>query len=117
MTNTTTDRGPTAAQIADRLDARRSGEGWIAKCPAHDDNHPSLSIGAGDDGTLLLHCFAGCGFEEIARALNITRRANGDRDGAPEPTYTYCDAHGEVAFGVVRLGSGAAKAFRQVHPE
>jgi DNA primase len=28
-----------------RLGAKRSGNGWIAKCPAHDDRTPSLSIG------------------------------------------------------------------------
>ena len=28
---------------------RRSGEGWTALCPAHDDNHPILSISQGDE--------------------------------------------------------------------
>ncbi len=37
---------------------RRSG-GWIARCPFHDDNNPSLSINQ-KDGIWLWHCF-GCG--------------------------------------------------------
>ena len=31
-----------------------------ARCPAHDDHTPSLSIRDGDDGRLLTHCHAGC---------------------------------------------------------
>lgn len=34
--------------------------GWLACCPAHEDRSPSLSINAGDDGRVLLKCFAGC---------------------------------------------------------
>jgi hypothetical protein len=53
-----------------RLSAiRRSGHGWVARCPAHDDQEPSLSIGRGVDGRALLHCFAGCTFREVRRAL------------------------------------------------
>lgn len=45
---------------------RRSGKGWIAQCPARDDQHPSLSVRE-ENGTLLVHCHAGCTFEEIMR--------------------------------------------------
>jgi hypothetical protein len=31
-----------AVNIAKALDGRRVGRGWIARCPAHDDRHPSL---------------------------------------------------------------------------
>jgi hypothetical protein len=30
-----------------RLNAQRSGTGWVAKCPAHNDREPSLSINIG----------------------------------------------------------------------
>lgn len=45
-----------------RLDrVRRVGHGkWVARCPAHADRGPSLSIAEGDDGRVLIHCFAGC---------------------------------------------------------
>ena len=38
------------ADVARRFNARRSGKGYIAKCPAHDDRKPSLSIDEGVDG-------------------------------------------------------------------
>lgn len=38
---------------------KRSGAGWLARCPAHEDGSPSLSISE-RDGTILLHCHAGC---------------------------------------------------------
>ncbi|WP_254493256.1 hypothetical protein [Bartonella sp. B1099] len=41
----------------------------LARCPAHDDQLPSLSITNGNDGRLLLTCYAGCSFREIIQAL------------------------------------------------
>jgi hypothetical protein len=58
--------------LVQRLNARRSGRGWIAKCPAHDDRTPSLSISEGADGRALCKCFAGCTPEEIVAALGMT---------------------------------------------
>lgn len=62
---------PTAADVAEALGGRRVGSGWSAPCPAHDDRHPSLSVGEGDDGRVLVKCFAGC---EQARILAELRR-------------------------------------------
>ena len=60
----------TAAEFAALVDARRTGpEKWQAHCPAHQDRSPSLSIRAGNDGRVLLHCFAGCSHLAIASAL------------------------------------------------
>lgn len=62
------------AQILDRLDGvRRTRRGWSACCPAHSDRWPSLSIAEGAGGRLLLHCFAGCTYDEITRALGMER--------------------------------------------
>ena len=36
------------------------GVGWIARCPAHDERHPSLSIQDGNNGGVLMRCHAGC---------------------------------------------------------
>ena len=44
---------------------------WMACCPAHEDRTPSLSISAGDDGRVLLNCFAGCGVEAVLAALGL----------------------------------------------
>ncbi len=52
---------------------RKSTNGYMACCPAHDDRNPSLSIREGDNDGILVHCFAGCLEEEICRAINISK--------------------------------------------
>jgi putative DNA primase/helicase len=52
---------------------RRSGRGYVALCPAHDDRHQSLSI-TQHDNRILLHCFRDCSVESICDALNIRVR-------------------------------------------
>ncbi len=52
----------------------RNGTGWRSRCPAHDDRKPSLSIGVGDNGKVLLHCHAGCATADILAALGLTMR-------------------------------------------
>jgi hypothetical protein len=44
---------------------------WQARCPAHADKGPSLSIRETDDGRVLVHCFAGCSVHEIVQAVGI----------------------------------------------
>ena len=46
---------------------------WMARCPAHDDTNPSLSITDGGD-KILLKCFAGCSLERICAKLGIEPR-------------------------------------------
>jgi hypothetical protein len=58
---------------------RRSGKGWVALCPAHDDHHPSLSLTQNSSRTLV-HCFAGCDLESICAAIDI--RPDELREGA-----------------------------------
>jgi len=48
--------------------------GWTARCPTHDDNMNSLSIGEGKDGRALLFCHAGCSLNEVVTALGIRVR-------------------------------------------
>ena len=52
--------------------ARSSLHGWTACCPAHVDSEPSMSIGLGEQGQILLKCFAGCSFERIVEAMGLT---------------------------------------------
>jgi hypothetical protein len=61
----------TFEQAIELFGARRNGGSWMARCPAHEDSSPSLSIREGDDGRVLLHCFAGCPTESICSALGI----------------------------------------------
>ncbi len=58
-----------------RLDGvRRTGtNSWVARCPAHPDRNPSLSV-AFRDGRLLIHCFAGCSPEAVLEAVGLTWR-------------------------------------------
>ena len=63
-----------------RLDGvRRSGRGWAARCPAHRDRSPSLSIAEGGGGRALLWCHAGCTYDEITGALGVERERRSDR--------------------------------------
>ena len=45
---------------------------YIARCPAHDDRSPSLAIKDGDDGRVLIHCFAGCEPQSVLDAIGLT---------------------------------------------
>jgi putative DNA primase/helicase len=57
----------TLQQLLDALEARRSGKGWSARCPAHHDRRPSLSIATTED-RVLVHCFV-CSQADVMRAL------------------------------------------------
>jgi putative DNA primase/helicase len=58
-----------AVDIAHALGGHKAGVGWMARCPAHDDLRPSLSIRDADDNNVLLHCHAGCGQAQVIEAL------------------------------------------------
>lgn len=63
---------PPVENLVSCLQAKRSGKGWRAKCPAHEDHEPSLSISEGADGRALLKCFGGCSTENVLVALGLT---------------------------------------------
>lgn len=58
------------AILAQLQGVRRNGSCWIALCPAHSDRNPSLSV-RGENGRVLLHCFAGCSIEAICQILRV----------------------------------------------
>lgn len=62
-----------ADSLLSRLDKiKQIGSGrWQARCPAHDDCGPSLSVRELDDGRILLHCFAGCNVQSILSAVSL----------------------------------------------
>ncbi len=64
----------TAAALLDRLDGvRKHGpHSWVARCPAHEDRSPSLSIRELDDGRVLVHDFAGCTTPDVLSAVGLT---------------------------------------------
>src|SRR5260370_32234856 len=64
---------PALEQVLSQLKGvRTSMRGWRACCPAHADRKPSLSIGLGEHGQVLLKCFTGCSLERIVEAMGLT---------------------------------------------
>ena len=61
-----------ARDMAAKLDTRPPKSGgpsnWMCRCPAHDDNTPSLGIRASGN-KLVYFCHAGCNFDQIASAI------------------------------------------------
>lgn len=58
--------------VLSRLESfRKSGKGFKALCPAHSDRTPSLSLKEGEDGRVLLHCFAGCDASAVVQAIGL----------------------------------------------
>jgi putative DNA primase/helicase len=96
---------------------RRSGDGWVALCPAHEDRNPSLSIHE-RDGKILLHCHAGCSTEAVCAALGIDVRELfldiENRRLRIIAEYPYTDKNGGLLFQVVRF---EPKGFRQRRPD
>lgn len=106
----------TMSSIASALSAHRSGSGWMASCPAHDDNTPSLSLRE-VCGKLLVHCHAGCEQFDVIDAL----KAKGlwaERDSGQRPriiaAYDYTDPAGQLLYQVVRT---QPKGFFQRSPD
>ena len=62
---------PVELVLSKLSDAKANGHGWQSRCPAHEDQNPSLSIAEGDDGRALLKCHAGCTTEDVVAALEI----------------------------------------------
>lgn len=101
----------------------KSGECWMACCPAHDDQHPSLSISTGKDGRILLNCMAGCATESVVAAMGLKLSdlfADNAKPSGQTPkarivaTYDYNDESGALLFQVCRF---EPKDFRQRRPD
>ena len=58
-----------ANTVAKALGGRKAGGGWMARCPAHDDRKPSLSIRDAREGKVLVRCHAGCDQGQLIAAL------------------------------------------------
>lgn len=66
-------RADRASKLLDRLSGvKQTAPGrWIARCPAHEDKSPSLSIRESDDGRVLIHDFGGCDTEDVLTAVGM----------------------------------------------
>jgi hypothetical protein len=101
-------------------DPRQNGSGWSARCPAHDDRHPSLSLSEGRDDSAVLHCHTGCSQDAVVAALDLNmsdlfpkdERATGGRRILE--TYDYTDEDGTLIHQTVRY---KPRGFSQRRPD
>jgi len=57
--------------VLEHLDGvKKNGKGYVARCPAHQDKNPSLSVREAED-RILMHCFKGCDIKDICAAIGI----------------------------------------------
>ena len=63
-----------AASISRALKGRKSGNGYLCRCPAHADARPSLLVSdRADGGGLRVNCLAGCDFRDVLDKLKDMR--------------------------------------------
>lgn len=118
---------PVALLLSKLPDAKRSGKGWSAGCPAHEDRRASLSISQGDNGGAVLHCHAGCESAAVVAAIELTLAdlmparveptgGKAKANGKPKivATYNYVDEQRKLLYQVVRF---EPKNFRQRRPK
>lgn len=95
----------TAGEIAQRLPkGRKSGSSWVACCPAHEDNDPSLNL-RDDGGKVLVHCHASCPQDAVIDALKAQDLwPNQERtESRIIATYDYTNEGGELLYQVARF--------------
>lgn len=111
----------TVDDVLRRFDGTKpAGDGWQARCPAHEDRKASLSITSTHD-KVLVHCHAGCDPEAIVGAVGLTLHdlfLNGNGHRASKATiletYDYEDEAGRLLYQAVRFDP---KDFRQRRPD
>jgi len=116
-----TNASSAAEQILSRLrHVRRDRQGWSALCAAHDDQNSSLSVAEGEEGRVLLKCFAGCPTEAIVAAIGLSmadlfppKPLESRRKTTRVAHYDYRGADGRLLYQVLRY---EPKAFRQRRP-
>lgn len=100
--------------VAQLKSVKKSGAGWTARCPFHDDQHNSLSISPKGDDDFLANCHAGC--ENVfERLLATIPHSNGN--GSPRreiAAYDYRDESGSLLYQAVRF---EPKDFRVRRPD
>lgn len=59
--------------LLSRLDGvQASGKGHRARCPCCRGHSRKLSLACGDDGRVLVHCFAGCSALDVLQSIGLT---------------------------------------------
>jgi putative DNA primase/helicase len=97
---------------ADAIVKALGGRGGVARCPAHDDENPSLSVSDGRNGKVLFHCHAGCSQEAVIAALKSRRLWGNDmtrpRQDWNEKKSTEMDEYNKLrqAMTILRAAAG-----------
>jgi 5S rRNA maturation endonuclease (ribonuclease M5) len=120
------DRTPEIDLVLSRLNkVTTSGTGWNAACPCReDDQNPSLTIGLGREGQVLLNCHrgGGCDFGQICDSMGVKPTElfpdSGEKQSKGkmklEDTYVYKNAAGDPVMQVLRFREdNGGKTFRQ----
>lgn len=87
---------------------------FSARCPAHDDRSPSLSVALTHDDKILIYCHAGCGANAVLSALGLEMHdlfPDADRHKPPgyqKPLYSQRDYEealqtGETAQNYIKI--------------
>ncbi|MHB0912082.1 MAG: hypothetical protein ACYC2Y_01380 [Armatimonadota bacterium] len=105
-------------QILTRLSGvRKTSNGYEARCPAHEDTNPSLSVGFGEDERILLHCHSGCKLDAILGAMGLRMRdlfpnteVERKAPGILEACYVYTDPEGDKLYRILRFAGKQWKA-------
>lgn len=99
-----------AALTAAGCGPKRRGSGLDARCPAHEDRSPSLTVSPGTVHPVVFHCHAGCDPEDVRRALGLEWAELCEDRPDERPTvvaeYPYHDAEGTLVLTVRRLEPG-----------
>lgn len=88
---------------------------WMVRCRSHpDERRPSLHVTRRQD-RWLLYCFAGCAYDEVREAADLTAEDLGAAPNGREPVaiYVYTDEEGRPLFEVGRF---EPKRFLQRRP-
>lgn len=81
---------------------KKTTKGWVAKCPAHPDRSPSLIISQRSNGSIGLHCFAGCQTQDVVTAVGLTL-SDLFADSPHEPGYVPPRRVGMTAADALRM--------------
>jgi hypothetical protein len=102
-------------RVLERLDGIKRRNGYVmARCPAHDDRHASLSIRKTPDGKVLLKDHGGCAVEEVLEAAGLTwqdlysKNGHGARHApTPHTSWEIRNATGQLVAAHHRMDKGA----------
>lgn len=104
---------------------KRTSDGYITCCPAHDDGNPSFSVSEGANGKILVNCFAGCSIDAICASLSLQvsdlfAKSETGHQKANRTVYSYTDEQGHELYRKIRIEpglKGKAKDFFCEHSE